>query len=145
MPPNPWKLVRSAKIHTVTPTGSRATIAEELGKRFIVLGETHPSTFELSQHGRPPLNSATGHCADHHIMRPVPKNRCPSCRNEGNWFEGKYGPFCSHRCKLIDLGKWLNEEARISEPLRPEHLEHFADLPPGQHLDQPESDPASQQ
>ena len=107
--------------------------------------ETHPSTFELSQHGRPPLNSATGHCADHHIMRPVPKNRCPSCRNEGNWFEGKYGPFCSHRCKLIDLGKWLNEEARISEPLRPEHLEHFADLPPGQHLDQPESDPASQQ
>ncbi len=78
-------------------------------------------------------------------MRPVPKNRCPSCRNEGNWFEGKYGPFCSHRCKLIDLGKWLNEETRISEPLRPEHLEHFADLPPGQHLDQPESDPASQQ
>ncbi len=41
---------------------------------------------------------------------------------------------------MIDLGKWLNEEARISEPLRPEHLEPFADLPPGRHLDQPESD-----
>lgn len=26
-------------------------------------------------------------------------------------------PFCSERCRLIDLGKWLNEEHRISEPL----------------------------
>lgn len=26
-------------------------------------------------------------------------------------------PFCSSRCKSIDLGKWLNEEYRISTPL----------------------------
>jgi endogenous inhibitor of DNA gyrase (YacG/DUF329 family) len=26
-------------------------------------------------------------------------------------------PFCSARCKAIDLGKWLNEEYRISTPL----------------------------
>jgi len=78
-------------------------------------------------------------------MKPLRKNKCPSCRNEGHWFEGAHGPFCSHRCKLIDLGKWLNEEARISEPLRLEHLEQFADLPPGQHLDQPESDPSNPQ
>ena len=26
-------------------------------------------------------------------------------------------PFCSKRCKSIDLGKWLNEEYRISTPL----------------------------
>ena len=76
-------------------------------------------------------------------MKPVRQNKCPSCRKEGHWFEGEYGPFCSHRCKLIDLGKWLNEETRISEPLRPEYLEQFADLPPGQHLDKPESDPPS--
>jgi endogenous inhibitor of DNA gyrase (YacG/DUF329 family) len=36
---------------------------------------------------------------------------------------GKYGPFCSHRCKLIDLGKWLDEEHSISELLRPGQLE----------------------
>jgi len=29
--------------------------------------------------------------------------------------EVPYRPFCSRRCKLIDLGKWLNEEYRISE------------------------------
>ncbi len=27
-------------------------------------------------------------------------------------------PFCSKRCKSIDLGKWLNEEYRISTPLQ---------------------------
>lgn len=26
-------------------------------------------------------------------------------------------PFCSRRCKLIDLGKWFDGEHRISEPL----------------------------
>ena len=39
------------------------------------------------------------------------------------------------RCKLIDLGKWFSEEHAISDPLRPEHLEKFADLPPGEQLD----------
>lgn len=26
-------------------------------------------------------------------------------------------PFCSQRCKLIDLGKWLNEDYKISDPV----------------------------
>jgi len=29
-------------------------------------------------------------------------------------------PFCSARCKLVDLGNWLDEKYRISRPLRPE-------------------------
>ncbi len=28
-----------------------------------------------------------------------------------------YRPFCSARCKLVDLGKWLNEEYRVIEEL----------------------------
>lgn len=71
-------------------------------------------------------------------MSKPPQVKCPSCKKTGDWFAGKYGPFCSHRCKVIDLGKWLNEENLISEPLRPESLEAYADLPPGEHLDQPE-------
>jgi endogenous inhibitor of DNA gyrase (YacG/DUF329 family) len=39
---------------------------------------------------------------------------------------------------MIDLGKWFSEENAISEPLRPGHLEEFADLPPGEQLDEPE-------
>ena len=36
-------------------------------------------------------------------------------------------PFCSTRCKLVDLGRWVDGEYKIEEPLRPEHLD---DLPP---------------
>jgi endogenous inhibitor of DNA gyrase (YacG/DUF329 family) len=54
-------------------------------------------------------------------MKPNRPIKCPTCKKQGNWLEGKYAPFCSHRCKLIDLGKWLGEEHRLSEPLRPEH------------------------
>ena len=61
--------------------------------------------------------------------------RCPTCRKAGQWFEARYGPFCSHRCKLVDLGKWLNEEHTISEPLAPEHFEGFEEPPPGIELD----------
>jgi endogenous inhibitor of DNA gyrase (YacG/DUF329 family) len=43
--------------------------------------------------------------------------KCPTCGRKGPWFEASYGPFCSHRCKLVDLGKWFGEEHVISEPL----------------------------
>jgi endogenous inhibitor of DNA gyrase (YacG/DUF329 family) len=53
-------------------------------------------------------------------MTATPKVRCPTCKRQGDWFAGEHGPFCSRRCKLVDLGKWLNEEHKVSEPLRPE-------------------------
>ena len=31
-----------------------------------------------------------------------------------------YFPFCSERCRLIDLDKWFTEEHRIAEPIVPE-------------------------
>jgi hypothetical protein len=55
--------------------------------------------------------------------RPAKAVICPACKKRGDWFAGKYGPFCSHRCKLVDLGKWFEGEHVISEPLRAEHLE----------------------
>jgi len=71
-------------------------------------------------------------------MKAGSKTRCPNCRKPGNWLEGEFAPFCSKRCKLIDLGKWLGEEHRVSEPLRPEHFAPYEDLPPGAQLDKPE-------
>jgi len=73
-------------------------------------------------------------------MSQVGQVKCPTCRKKGNWFAGVYGPFCSRRCQLIDLGKWLGEEHLISDPLRPGHLEGFAELPPVEYLDRPEVD-----
>jgi endogenous inhibitor of DNA gyrase (YacG/DUF329 family) len=66
-----------------------------------------------------------------------PTVKCPTCKKSGPWFEGKFGPFCSQRCKLIDLGKWLNSEHAISEPLRPEPLEKM-DLPLSEPPESPE-------
>jgi uncharacterized protein len=56
------------------------------------------------------------------MMKPLPKVQCPACKKRGDWFTGKYGPFCSKRCKLVDLGKWLNEEHKVSEPLHPDRF-----------------------
>ena len=67
--------------------------------------------------------------------RPI---KCPTCKKSGDWVATPFGPFCSKRCKLVDLGKWFGEENVISEPLRPEHFEAFEELPPGQNPDQPE-------
>jgi len=44
--------------------------------------------------------------------------RCPTCGNPVDYARRKefpQFPFCSRRCKLIDLGKWLNEEYRIGD------------------------------
>ena len=68
-----------------------------------------------------------------------PQVACPTCKARGAWFSQPFGPFCSQRCKLVDLGKWFNGENAISEPLRPEHFEKYAELPPGDYLDKPEN------
>ncbi len=51
----------------------------------------------------------------------VKKIKCPICGKDVEFIEGEKlppnFPFCSRRCKLIDLGRWLNEEYAISEPL----------------------------
>jgi len=51
--------------------------------------------------------------------------KCPICGKENDYFAEPLGPFCCDRCKLVDLGKWLGEEYRVSEPLRPDHFAEF--------------------
>lgn len=39
---------------------------------------------------------------------------CPHCGKEHKWnASNRFRPFCNERCKLIDLGKWANEEYRV--------------------------------
>lgn len=70
-------------------------------------------------------------------MASVREIKCPTCKKVGGWFAGPFGPFCSKRCKLVDLGKWFSEENAITEPLRPEHFGRV-ELPPSDYLDEPE-------
>jgi endogenous inhibitor of DNA gyrase (YacG/DUF329 family) len=40
--------------------------------------------------------------------------KCPTCSREIEWSEAApFRPFCSERCKLIDLGAWLTEQRAI--------------------------------
>lgn len=39
---------------------------------------------------------------------------CPICKNTTTWEENPWRPFCSERCKLIDLGRWVSEEYMIA-------------------------------
>lgn len=35
---------------------------------------------------------------------------CPRCGKMTTWENNEYRPFCSERCKLIDLGAWASDE-----------------------------------
>jgi len=43
----------------------------------------------------------------------TPARRCPQCGAEVAWKDNPFRPFCSERCKLIDLGNWLGERYRV--------------------------------
>jgi hypothetical protein len=47
---------------------------------------------------------------------------CPTCHQQFDPAQSRAMPFCSPRCKQIDLGRWLNED--ISIPFREKPDDH---------------------
>ena len=48
------------------------------------------------------------------MAKPPRSVRCPQCGGESLWSpDNPYRPFCSERCKLIDLGAWASESYRV--------------------------------
>ena len=43
------------------------------------------------------------------------EHNCPTCGGKTKWEGNIYRPFCSERCKTIDLGSWADERYRIGE------------------------------
>jgi endogenous inhibitor of DNA gyrase (YacG/DUF329 family) len=65
--------------------------------------------------------------------------RCPTCKTIVLRSDEQF-PFCSDRCRLIDLGKWASGGYRISSPtMDPELLEEVESRPSQQHH-RPEDD-----
>ena len=52
--------------------------------------------------------------------------KCPICKKPVVISDPEF-PFCSERCRLIDLGAWASEKYVISTPLRPEDVESEPD------------------
>jgi len=44
----------------------------------------------------------------------VRRVRCPTCRREVDWEGNRYRPFCSERCRILDLAAWADERYRIA-------------------------------
>ena len=44
--------------------------------------------------------------------------KCPTCGKPAEWKDNPFRPFCSERCQLVDLGRWVEGEYRVpGEPL----------------------------
>jgi endogenous inhibitor of DNA gyrase (YacG/DUF329 family) len=50
---------------------------------------------------------------------------CPTCGKPTHWKDNPSRPFCSERCKLIDFGRWADEDYRL--PAEPAPLDELAD------------------
>lgn len=54
---------------------------------------------------------------------------CPNCGKSVEWTaQNAFRPFCSERCKLIDLGRWFDERYRL--PGEPSPAEKTGDDDP---------------
>lgn len=40
---------------------------------------------------------------------------CPTCGRPAPWDDNPDRPFCSERCRLIDLGHWASEDYAVPE------------------------------
>jgi hypothetical protein len=58
----------------------------------------------------------------------MPAYQCPVCGRRGSYATTPPDlfPFCSERCKRVDLGRWFAEQHTIDRDLTPEDL---GDLP----------------
>lgn len=57
---------------------------------------------------------------------------CPTCKKEFKPDSSEALPFCSERCRTIDLGRWLGEEhglPSVPDPEADETPEGFGDDP----------------
>jgi hypothetical protein len=52
--------------------------------------------------------------------------RCPICKKVV-LSDSEFIPFCSDRCRIIDLGNWASEKYVISTPADPQTLEEIPD------------------
>ncbi len=47
-------------------------------------------------------------------MKNLRVKKCPSCRKPVEWSGNEHRPFCSKRCRTLDLGNWASEKYRIA-------------------------------
>ncbi len=51
------------------------------------------------------------------------KIKCPICKKQTEWHDNPHRPFCSERCRIMDLGKWADEGYAINSATPPDFEE----------------------
>lgn len=59
--------------------------------------------------------------------------RCPICKKEVKPSD-PFMPFCSDRCRIIDLGNWASGKYVISTPVEQSEVEEQEDVEPPEGL-----------
>ena len=59
--------------------------------------------------------------------------KCPTCGKSIDWKDNPFRPFCSERCQLVDLGKWVEGEYRVPGEVLPN------EQAPGEQTDEVEN------
>lgn len=54
-----------------------------------------------------------------HSGEPV-ETKCPHCEKPSSWKDNPFRPFCSERCKKIDLGDWADEKFKVPHTESPD-------------------------
>ncbi|WP_395822947.1 DNA gyrase inhibitor YacG [Collimonas sp.] len=55
---------------------------------------------------------------------------CPTCGTKVEWIAtNRFRPFCSERCKQIDLGAWAEEKYTIPAVNLPDDLDEDGKIP----------------
>jgi uncharacterized protein len=57
------------------------------------------------------------------------KRHCPICRKPTDSETDADFPFCSERCRLLDLGNWASEKYKITEPVIDESASDESNAP----------------
>lgn len=51
------------------------------------------------------------------------KVKCPKCSLEFLYYSSESRPFCSERCKMVDMGQWFEEAYTIKGPSHDPYIE----------------------
>lgn len=46
--------------------------------------------------------------------------KCAYCGKETTWENNEFRPFCSERCRMIDLGAWIDEDYKVPDEEMPD-------------------------
>jgi tRNA threonylcarbamoyladenosine biosynthesis protein TsaE len=95
---------------TVVEWASRIEAALPPERIVVALGHVGPDQRSVAITAPPELLDAL-EAVDGHRLK-----TCPGC-GEPVEADGEHFPFCSQRCRLVDLGRWFQGTYRVSRPL----------------------------